>query len=86
MSEQIVPPVRNSIGHRRGCANYEQAPEGAPDSSHVDLFCDCHDSPEPEILANGTDVAWPAGWSQQMAAEWRAKNGLAKPSEPGAGP
>jgi hypothetical protein len=35
---------------------------------------------------NGTDVAWPAGWTEKEAAEWRARNGLVQPSKPEAGP
>src|SRR3569832_951237 len=83
MSEQAVPAAVDPLGHRPGCPHYGEVPEADPGSVYVDLFCDCHDNAAPEILGNGTDVAWPAGWDQQMTHEWRAKNGLARPSEPG---
>lgn len=55
-------------------------------STHVDLFCDCHTWKEPRILSNGTDIAWPAGWDEAQAREWRRDHGLEYPSQPGAGP
>jgi hypothetical protein len=73
-------------GHARGCPHYDEAPIADENSTHVDLFCTCHTWSEPRILANGTDIAWPANWTEQQADEWRARNGLARPSEPGAGP
>jgi hypothetical protein len=51
-----------------------------------DYFCDCHDFPEPRIGPDGREVAFPAGWTQAQAREWRQKNGLLPPSEPGSGP
>jgi hypothetical protein len=30
-------------------------------------------------LINGTDVAWPAGWSQEQADAWRKEKGLVPP-------
>lgn len=86
MSEHAVPAGIDNCGHRPGCPRYGEVPEADTGSGFVDLFCGCHDNAEPEVLANGTDIAWPAGWNQQRAAEWRIKNGLAAPSEPGAGP
>jgi hypothetical protein len=86
MSEHAVPTALDPRGHRPGCPHYGEVPQADPASSFVDLFCDCHDNADPEVLANGSDITWPVGWNQQMAKEWRAKNGLAAPSEPGAGP
>ena len=39
----------------------------------------------PRTLADGT-LTWPDGWDEEKKAEWRRRNGLAPPSEPGAGP
>lgn len=74
-------------GHHPGCPHYnEQSPTADKGSTHIDLFCDCHKNIEPAVLANGSDVAWPAGWSEQQASQWRRRNGLVRPSEPGSGP
>jgi hypothetical protein len=86
MSEQAFPAAIDSRGHRPGCPHYDEVPEADPRGTHADLFCDCHQNIEPKILANGSDIAWPSGWNEQMARNWRRKNGLAPPSEPGAGP
>jgi len=76
-------------GHHPGCPQHgkDVAPTlGESGGSHLDYFCDCHNFKEPLILKNGTDIAWPLGWQQEQAADWREKNGLARPSEPGSGP
>jgi hypothetical protein len=86
MSEHAVPAAVDPRGHRPGCSHYGQVPEADPASAYVDLFCACHDNAEPEVLANGSDIVWPLGWTQQMAKQWRQKNDLAPPSEPGSGP
>jgi len=86
MSEQAVPAAVDNYGHRPGCPSYGAVPEADPAGKHADLFCDCHDNAKPQILANGSDIAWPVGWDQEMAPEWRVKNGLVAPSQPGAGP
>jgi hypothetical protein len=49
-------------------------------STHVDWFSDTNTWPEPRILANGTDVAWPAGWTAAEALAWRVGNGLEPPT------
>ena len=51
----------DSNGHQLGCPLFGEVPAADPHSGHIDLFCDCHTWTEPKILANGTDVAWPAG-------------------------
>lgn len=78
----ILPMVDNS-GHTPACPHYGKETGGG---HHLDQFCDCHNWEEPRILEGGTNIAWPTGWTQQMAADWREKNKLAPPSEPGSGP
>jgi hypothetical protein len=43
---------------------------------YLDIFCECHSYTEPKILSNGTDIAWPAGWSRAQAEQWRSAHGL----------
>jgi hypothetical protein len=69
-------------GHLPGCPNFNAAPVADENSAYVDLFCDCHIFSRPMVLANGTDVAWPAGWDEKRVRIWRDKNGLARPSPP----
>ena len=70
--------------HEPGCLKADGGEPGAdPHISYIDIFCDCHRYTEPKILSNGTDIAWPAGWEEQQAAQWRKRNGIAPPSEPG---
>ena len=66
--------------HRPNCPNAK-----AP-SATGDCFCDCHSFAQPLVWPNGSDVAFPVGWTEQEAREWRRRNGLAPPSEPGSGP
>jgi hypothetical protein len=74
-------------GHNPVCEHFRKGlPLADPDSTYVDLFCNCHDFDQPMILKNGTDVAWPSSWDEQQADEWRCKNNLAPPSAPGSGP
>ena len=86
MQNGIVPmsstnPETDYRGHILGCMLYRKGiPRADEKSTHVDLFCDCHRFKEPKILANGTDVAWPAGWTPEQALVWRDKNGLAAPA------
>jgi hypothetical protein len=70
--------------HEPGCRdNNLDQPCADPGSTHVDVFCDCHRFTLPKILSNGTDIAWPAGLGEKQAQEWRERNGLVRPSEPG---
>jgi hypothetical protein len=55
-------------------------------SSDGNYFCDCHAFSEPQIGPDRAEVAFPAGWTESQAREWRLKNNLAPPSQPGAGP
>ena len=66
-------------GHAQNCHRQGVEPLADPKSTHVDMFCECHTWSKPRILANGTDVAWPAGWTQAKADAWRVANGLAAP-------
>lgn len=68
--------------HQPGCSRSKEAGE----SPSGNYFCDCHSFSQPQIGPNGTDVSFPVGWTEALAAEWRARNHLAPPSEPGSGP
>ena len=67
--------------HEPGCTKIDapDSPAAAPSARYLDVFCECHHYTEPKILMNGTDVAWPAGWTPQQATEWRKDNGLVQP-------
>jgi hypothetical protein len=74
-------PDTDYRGHILECPWHgKDIPRADESSTHVDLFCDCHKFKEPKILANGTDIAWPAGWTPEQALVWRDKNGLAAPA------
>jgi hypothetical protein len=65
-------------GHSSGCAYFRrESPLADSRETHVDLFCPCHRFIEPQVLSNGTDIAWPAGWGERQAEEWRVRKGLA---------
>lgn len=70
-------------GHRAGCSHYsDEAPTADPNSTHMDLFCDeCHDHQEPTIGPNGTDVSWPAHWTEAEARYWRHLHGILRPGD-----
>lgn len=75
----IIP---DSEAHEPGCMKADRGVTCAdPNLMYLDIFCECHRYTEPKILANGTDIAWPAGWTQKQAEEWRAAHGLTAPSE-----
>lgn len=63
-----------------GCPKHgkDHGPTADENSTHIDLFCDCHDFKEQLILSNGTDIAWPAGWNESEADAWRLANDLAR--------
>jgi hypothetical protein len=66
--------------HEPGCQETESGEPGSDlDSAYIDVFCTCHHYTEPKILTNGTDIAWPAGWSQEQADTWREEQGLSSP-------
>ncbi len=64
--------------HEPGCMSEDDSGLD-PMAGYLDLFCSCHRYTEPKILSNGTDIAWPAGWTDKEAAQWRAANGLVQP-------
>ena len=67
------------------CNHFGEQPSVDEGGGYADLFCDCHNWEAPRILAGGTNIAWPEAWTKQMAAEWRQKNNLARPTEPESG-
>ena len=78
MSEHDLPADLDTQAHRPGCPHYgEDGPVPLADrtAGYLDLFCECHDWAEPLVLGNESDVAWPAGWNEKMASEWRHKCG-----------
>ena len=66
--------------HEPGCLSEEPDLLGPdPIAGYIDLFCACHRYTEPKILSNGTDIAWPAGWTEDQAMKWRIAKGLVQP-------
>jgi hypothetical protein len=66
--------------HESGCLSEESDLSGSdPIAGYVNLFCPCHRYTEPKIFNNGTDIAWPAGWTQDQAMKWRDANGVIQP-------
>jgi hypothetical protein len=77
----MFEPERDGRYHERGCPHFDiRAPSA--ESTHVDHFCDCHHFTEPAILRNGTDIAWPAGQTEEEVKEWRREHSLVKPGTP----
>lgn len=72
---RVLPPF-DAVGHTIACEHYNQTDKSIVLNSHHDFFCDCHNWIEPYVLAGGTDIAWPVGWTEQQAQEWRAKYNL----------
>jgi hypothetical protein len=63
-----------------GCQETESGEPGSDlDSAYIDVFCTCHHYTEPKILTHGTDIAWPAGWSQEQVNTWRAGARMSPP-------
>jgi hypothetical protein len=66
--------------HEANCQETEDGePCADPNSAYIDVFCSCHHYTQPKVLMNGTDIAWPAGWSQEQADKWRKEHGLVPP-------
>jgi hypothetical protein len=63
-------------GHAHECPDRPLAARAS--LGYEDIFCDgCHDwFTAPHILPNGTDIAWPSGWTAEDAMRWRAENKL----------
>jgi hypothetical protein len=61
--------------HEPGCLKAAtDEPWADPSNTHMDVFCDCHRFTQPKVLSNGTDIAWPAGWGEKQAEDWRERN------------
>jgi hypothetical protein len=72
--------IPDADAHEPGCLSQDSGIECAyPDLMYLDVFCECHRYTEPKVLSNGCDIAWPAGWTQKEADEWRAAQGLKPP-------
>lgn len=67
--------------HEPGCLKSKANADLSSPADSFDIFCDCHRYTEPRILANGIDIAWPAGWDEQQALEWRNKHRVIDPSK-----
>lgn len=46
---------------------------------YQDVFTDNEIPREPRIMKDGTSVRWPAGWTPEMAAQWRREHNLESP-------
>jgi hypothetical protein len=78
LTVSIVP---DSEAHEPGCMEADSGIECEdPSLTYLDIFCECHRYTNPKVLANRTDIAWPAGWTQDEANEWRAANGFIPPT------
>ena len=71
-------------GHTIGCPENGEACT-SPVATHSDIFCEgCHDwFEQPHVLSNGTDVAWPANWTRDQAAQWRREHNLVSQAQAG---
>jgi hypothetical protein len=83
--EEVAVDARSihpDIGaHEPGCPKLDTPDAPAADPiRYVDVFCECHKYTDPKILMNGTDIAWPAGWTEEQAIAWRKENGLLPPT------
>jgi len=84
MKERLAYPDLSA--HEPGCTRIDSSDEpiADPNSRYIDIFCECHRYTEPKILMNGTDIAWPAGWTQRQANDWRRQHDLSLPAAVGA--
>jgi len=78
-------PQLSANGHRPGCPRHGEIPTADKNGGYMDLFCDCHAFKEPIQLENPTNIAWPAGWTPEMARSWRVLHYLLRPGEPAGG-
>jgi hypothetical protein len=70
-------------GHTSDCPDKGKGEECADSAgNHTDIFCDgCHEwFTEPQVLRNGSDIAWPSGWTEEQAGRWRKDHHLERPS------
>jgi len=75
----MFEPERDERYHERGCSHFDMRAPVA-EHTHVDHFCDCHRFTDPEILRSGSDIAWPAGWTEKEARKWRREHNLVRPA------
>jgi len=74
--------IPDSDAHEPGCLETDTGIACSdPNLTYLDIFCECHRYTKPKILANGTDSAWPAGWTEEQAKEWRVQRGLVPPTD-----
>jgi hypothetical protein len=67
-------------GHAHDCPKLpEEWSFGEPAIGYADIFCDCHEFSHPRVLGDGTDIAWPKGWTAKEARCWRAAHSLLAP-------
>jgi hypothetical protein len=81
MISQTPPYYPDPEAHEPGCTTTFAESGSSDPGRYVDIFCDCHHYTEPKILSNGTDIAWPAGWNEVQALEWRRAHDLQLPTE-----
>ena len=73
--------IPDSDAHEPGCLEANSGIEcDDPNLTYLDIFCECHRYTEPKVLINGTDIAWPAGWTPEQATQWRKAQGLIPPT------
>jgi hypothetical protein len=84
MKERL--PYPDLGAHEPGCIRIDSLDEPIVDpiSRSIDIFCECHRYTEPKVLMNGTDIAWPAGWTLEQAYDWRRQHDLSPPAPVGA--
>jgi len=81
MNTESPPRALNPEAHEPGCIRAPAESGTSDPGRYVDIFCDCHHYTEPKILSNGIDIAWPAGWDETQALEWRRDHGLQVPTD-----
>ena len=67
-------------GLHRSAKQTRELPEPEEESQYADFFSVYHTNEQPMIARNGTNITWPAGWSEVRARVWRARHGMAQPA------
>jgi hypothetical protein len=81
MNTSQPPMYYDPEAHEPGCSRVSFDTGCCDPGRYFDVFCDCHHYTEPKVLTNGTDIAWPAGWEQGQASQWRRAHNLQPPTE-----
>jgi hypothetical protein len=77
----LAEALLDEQGHHFACHRYRKEHSSlGSNGTYSDFFCECHTFKEPKVLANGTDVAWPVAWDQELADSWRRDNNLQQPA------